>query len=145
MAVTPTGVLLQTPKITPQNFVQGTDSAGTYKTIFTAGANGSKVVAITLSTTDTAATHIVTVVLTRSATLYILGSYVIPINSGSNGVAANVNLLAGGPSSLIVGLPVDLAGQSYLFMENGDTLQATFATALTSSTRIDILTVGANF
>ena len=60
MPVSSTPVLLQTPKVTTQNFVQGTDSAGTYKTLYTAGANGSKIVACMLTSTDGSATHVVT-------------------------------------------------------------------------------------
>lgn len=146
MTTTPNSIITpQTPKITPQNFVQGTDSAGTYKTLFTAGTDGSKITGIVASSTDGSATHVLTLVLTRSATDYIIGSYTIPINSGTSGSAVNVDLLNGGPANLIVGLPVDNDGQKYLFLESGDTLRATFATALTSSTRINIITIGADF
>lgn len=145
MAVTATPAFIQTPKVTPQNFVQGTDTAGTYKTLFTAGSNGSKVVAVVASTDDGSATHVLTLAVVRSAVTYVLGAYTIPVSSGTSGAIANVNLLAGGPSSLITGLPVDNDGQRYIFLESGDTLTATFATALTSSKRIDMITIGADF
>lgn len=146
MAVTANSLVTpQTPKITPQNFVQGTDSAGTYKTIYTAGSNGSKIVGINVTTDDGSATHVLTLVLTRSATDYVLGAYTLPVNSGTDGSAATVDLLAGGPSTLIKGLPFDNDGQRYLFLESGDTLRLTFATALTASKRINVLTIGADF
>ena len=145
MAVTATPVLPQTPKITPQNFVQGTDAAATYKTLYTAGANGSKIVAINVVTDDGTATHVLTLALTRSSVNYGIGAYTIPINSGTDGAAAAIDLLKGGPSTLIPGLPFDNDGQRYLLMESGDTLRMTFATALTASKRIDVVTIGADF
>ena len=145
MAVTSTPVFVQTAKITPQNFVQGTDAAGTYKTVYTAGANGSKVTAINVTTDDGSATHVMTLVLTRSATDYVIGSYTLPVNSGTDGSAASVDMIKGGPNSLITGLPSDNDGQTYLFMESGDTLRLTFATALTSTKRIGVVTIGADF
>jgi hypothetical protein len=145
MAVTATPVFVQTPVITPQNFVQGTDAAGTYKTIYTAGANGSKVTGIIVATDDGSATHVLTLVLTRSATDYYIGAYTLPISSGTSGAAANVDMLNGGPSSLIVGLPRDNDGQKYLFLKSGDTLRMTFATALTAGKRIDVNCIGADF
>lgn len=145
MAVTATPVFPQTPKCTPQNFVQGTDSAGTYKTLFTAGTNGSKVTSVIAATDDGSATHLLTLVLTRSATDYYIGSYTIPVSSGTSGTANNVDLLSGGPSGTIIGLSIDNDGQKYLFMESGDTLRLTFATALTAGKRIDVITTGSNF
>lgn len=145
MAVTPTAVFVQTPKVAPQNFVQGTDAAGTLKTLFTAGSDGSKVVAVLAATDDGSATHVITLYLTRSAVDYYLGAYTLPVSAGTSGAAANVDLLAGGPSNLIIGLPRDNDGQKYLFLQSGDTLRATFATALTAGKRIDILTIAGNF
>ncbi len=146
MAVTANSLVTpQTPKITPQNFVQGTDSAGTYKTIYTAGSNGSKIVAINVTTDDGSATHVLSLALTRSATDYIIGAYTLPVNSGTDGSAAGVNMLNGGPSNLITALPSDNDGQKYLFLESGDTLRMTFATSLTSSKRINVVTIGADF
>lgn len=145
MAVTSTPVLPQTPKITPQQFVQGTDSAGTYKTIFTAGSNGSKITAILVNTTDGTATHLLTLRLNRSSTGYPIINYTLPINSGGDGSAASIDLLAGGPSSLLQGLPIDNDGQKFLFLESGDTLEVTFATALTAGKNIYVVTVGAHF
>ena len=142
MAVTSTPVLPQTPVITPQNFVQGTDVAGTYKTVYTAGANGSKVVSLTANTTDGSAAHVMTVAITRSAVTYPLVNVNLPVNSGGDGTTPAVDLLN---SSLLPGLPVDNDGQRYLFLKSGDTLQVTFATALTAGKSIFVQCVGADF
>lgn len=145
MAVTPTPVFVQTPKITPQSFVQGTDAAGTYKTIFTAGANGSKITAVLANTTDGTASHVLTLRLNRSATGYTLINVTLPINAGGDGATASIDVLAGGSASLLAGLPVDNDGQKYIFLESGDTLEMTFATALTTGKNIYVVAVGANF
>lgn len=146
MAVTANSLVTpQTPKITPQNFVQGTDAAGTYKTLYTAGSNGSKIVAINVTTDDGSASHVLTLALTRSATDYTIGAYTLPVNSGSDGSTAGVNMMTGGPNTLINALPTDNDGQRYLFLESGDTLRMTFATALTASKRINVVVVGADF
>jgi hypothetical protein len=137
MAVSDTPVFVQTPKVTPQNFVQGVDAAGTYKTIFTAGADGSKVMSITVTTTDTTTAHALTLVLTRSAVDYILNTRDIDGTDETN--------MDGGFLPDEAGLPSDSDGQRYIFLESGDTLRLTFATALTAATRIDVVTTGANF
>lgn len=145
MAVTATPIFIQTPKITPQSFIQGTDAAGTLKTLFTAGANGSKISAVLCNTTDGTATHLLTLYLTRSAVDYPIINYTLPINVGGDGSTASIDLLAGGPSNLLAGLPIDNDGQKYILMESGDTLRATFATALTAGKAIYMHTIGGNF
>lgn len=145
MPVTATPVFIQTPRITPQNFIQGTDAAGTYKTIFTAGTNGSKITGILVNTTDGTAAHLLTLRILRAAVGYPLINYTLPINSGGDGSTPSVDLLAGGPSNLLQGLPVDNDGQKYILLESGDTLEMTFATALTASKNIYVTTIGGNF
>jgi hypothetical protein len=140
MAVTATPVFVQTPKVTPQNYVQGTDVAGTYKTIYTAGANGSKVASISIATDDTTAAHLITFIITRSAVDYVLGiANVTTAGEGTQSSTVAVDGMAG------MILPVDNDGQKYLFLVSGDTLRATFATALTAAKRIDITAIGADF
>jgi hypothetical protein len=145
MPVTATPVFIQTPKITPQSFVQPTDAAGTYKTIFTAGPNGSKVVSIMVNTTDNTATHLLVLVLQRGGVNYTLIYYTLPVNAGGDGTTPSVDLLAGGTANLFVGLPFDNDGQRYLFLEPGDSLQLNYNTALTASKSIYVNTIGAHF
>lgn len=143
MAVTPNSIITpQAFNVGVQNFVQGADSAGTFKTIFTAGANGSKLTGIMVASDDGSATHVLTLVLTRSATNYYLGAYTLPVNSGTDGAAPAVDMLNGGPAGLIPGLPIDNDGQRYLPLISGDVLKLTFATALTSGKRIDVVSCG---
>ncbi len=142
MPVTSTAVFVQTPKITPITIVNGTGT-GTV-TAFTAGSNGAKVVAVLANSNDTVA-RIVTLSLTRSATAYTIGSYSVPAVSGTDGVTAGVDLLNGGPATLIPGLPVDNDGQKYIFMESGDTLTVAATTTITSGKTITFITVAGNF
>ena len=139
MTVTATPVFVQTPKITPQTFANADGT--TKKTIFTAGANGSKVVAILAGSTDTAA-RTAQLWLTRSAVSYLLGTVVVAIGAGSDGTARTANLM---PSTLMDGLPLDNDGQRYLYLESGDTLQVGFTVAVTAAKQIDINAIGADF
>lgn len=141
MAVTATPVCVQTPKNTLMNFVEGTDAAGTFKTIYTAGADGSKVTGINAAT-DADETHLLSLIITRSAVDYLLGAIDMPVTSGTADTIPPVNALAA-----MSGLPVDNDGQAYLFLESGDTLRATFATAFTGASghRIDVSVIGGDF
>jgi beta-xylosidase len=142
MAVTATPVFVQTPIVTPQSFVQGTDAAGTYKTCYTAGANGSKIVALVASTTDGTTGHLITVAITRSATNYVVCNVNCPLNAGNDGTVAAVDLLN---ATINPGLPVDNDGQKYIILKSGDTLSVTFATALTAGKTIYVTAIGADF
>ena len=63
-------VTAQTPKLAVVQFLQGTDVAGTYKTLYTAGANGSKIVGISMNNNDASATHLLTVQVVNGAVKY---------------------------------------------------------------------------
>lgn len=136
--MTATPVLPQTPKFTPAAFTNA-DSANTKKTIATAGSNGTKVVAVTAASSDSSA-RIAQLWLTRSATSYLLTSFNVPITAGSDGSSVSANLM-----SLWQGLPRDNDGQSYFFLESGDTLQVSFTTQVTSAKEIDVVAHFANF
>lgn len=135
-----TPAFVATPKITPVAFTNS-DSANTKKTIHTAGSNGSKVVAVLASSTDTS-NRTGQIWLTRSETSYLLGSTVVPTLAGTDGSTASANLL---PPSLLGSLPRDNDGQPYLFLESGDTLQVSFTAQVTSAKEIDVVAVAGNF
>jgi hypothetical protein len=141
-AVTPNSVVtMQAINRGQVQFLQGTDAAGTYKTIYTAGANGSRCVGLEVNNNDGTAIHLVTIQRVNGAVKF-------------GGVALNTVLSAGFingvPSQLIIKvpssnpglwfLPDDSDGNSYIQMITGDSLQATYATALTTATVINILT-----
>lgn len=136
----------QTPNRGVVQFLQGTDSAGTYKTLYTAGSNGSIVTGIYATTNDGTASHLVTCQVVNTAVKYggaavTIGGSTIGANGFANGVPA-VNFMS--PINW-PGLPLDMNANPYLFMISGDTLQCTYATTLTSSDLINLVAVAADF
>jgi hypothetical protein len=126
-------------RTTPQSFLPADTT--TKKTLVTAGTNGSKIAALIVTSTDTAA-RILQLWLTRSAVSYLIGSVEITIASGSDGTTPSVNLLN---TTAIPGLPIDSDGQPYLFIAGADTLQASVTVTVTSAKEIDVISVFGNF
>lgn len=139
MAVTATPVFVQTPKISVGSLTNS-DAANTKKTVCTAGANGTKVVSLIATSTETANARIAQIWLTRSAVSTLLGSVNIPANAGFDGIVYSVNMF-----SLIAELPRDNDGQRYLFLESGDTLQYSCTTQVAAAKQVDAHCVSANF
>jgi hypothetical protein len=140
-ATTPNSfVTPQTPNRGVVQFLQGTDSAGTYKTLYTAGSSGSRCYGIWSTNNDGSATHLITVQIVNGGVKYG-GVAVTTVQTAgfANGVTPQ-NLL-----TLWPGLPVDQYGNNYLQLVSGDTLQATFATALTTSELINIVASCSDF
>jgi len=138
-AVTPNSVVtLQTPTRGLVQFLQGTDTAGTYKTLYTAGTNGSRCTGMYLTTDDGTATHLVTIQVVNGGVRYGGVALTTALSAGfANGTAA----LAPMAPTLWPGLPLDSDGNPYLQLVSGDTLQATYATALTAGTRISLVAI----
>jgi hypothetical protein len=142
-AVTPNSfVSPQTPNRGIVQFLQGTDSAGTYKTLYTAGTNGSRCYGIWETNNDASATHLVTLQLVNSAVKYGGMAITTAESDGFANATPAKNLIS---STNWPGLPVDQYGNPYIQLVSGDTLQATFATNLTSSDLINIVAVCADF
>jgi hypothetical protein len=139
VTVTATPIFVQAVEITPAAFTNA-DSANTKKTVATAGANGSKVLAVTATSTETANARVAQLWLTRSAVSYLLASANIPLNSGFDGTTVAVNLLA-----LFNGLAHDNDGQAYLFLMSGDTLQVSLTTQVASGKEVDVVAHYGNF
>lgn len=116
--------------------------ASNWKTVVTAGANGSKVTDLIASSTElTANNRDVQVAITRSAVHYILGTTTVPFSAGFTVAAgAPIDLLA-----IIPNLPVDQDGQKYLFLESGDTLDISSTTTLTSGKVISAAAIYGDF
>jgi hypothetical protein len=125
----------QTPNRGWTSFVQGTDSAGTYKTIYTGGTNGSLCKALIETNNDGSATHLVTVQLVIGAAKIGGTAVTTASNDGfANGVPPKNFML----STIWPGLPLDSDGNPFIFLASADTLQATFATSLTASDQINL-------
>jgi hypothetical protein len=133
-------VTAQTPNNGKQNFVQGTDSAGTYKTIYTAGSNGSKCNGITVANDDASATHVMTFEIVNGGTSYHFSTFTT--TSPASGSYSTANAIT---TTNWAGLPTDSDGNPYIQLISGDVLKATFATALTSADEIDVFASCADF
>lgn len=126
----------QTPNEGHVQFLQGTDVAGTYKTLYTGGANGSVCTAIWADTNDPSAAHLVTVQLVVSSTSYGGVAVNVPVNSG---FAAGVPPVQFMNTTVWPGLAVDGNNNSYFYLASAsDIIKATFATALTSTDLINV-------
>ena len=141
----PTGnniITAQTPNRGVLQFLQGTDPAGTYKTLYTAGVNGSKCFGLWETNSDPTSTHLVSVQVVNSGIKYGGVSIATAVNQGfATGVPPG-NFTG---STNWPGLPVDSDGNPYLLLAFGDTLQATFATALTTATLINLVITCSDF
>ena len=135
--------------VTPQvpsrgivQFLQGTDSAGTYKTLYTAGSNGSRCYAIWSTNNDGSATHLLTIQIVNGGVKFG-GTAITTVSSAGFATGVPGQDLMG--SGAWVGLPRDQYGNPYIQLVSGDTLQATFATNLTSSDLINIVASCSDF
>jgi len=136
-AVTPNSpVFMQTPTVGKVQFLQGTDTAGTYKTLYTAGTNGARCNAMWLTTDDGTVTHLVTVQVVSGGIRFGGVAAATTVSQGFLNGTPPLNLLA---PTLWPGLPLDSDGNPYIQLATGDTLQATYATALTAATRINLI------
>lgn len=142
-AVTANSVVTpQTPNRGIVQFLQGTDTAGTYKTLYTAGANGSKCFAMWSTNNDASATHLITIQIVNSAVKYG-GTALTSISSAGFLTAVPAQSLM--TSTIWPGLPVDSDGNPYILIASGDTIQATFATALTAADVLNIVATCSDF
>src|SRR5437773_5627100 len=107
-----------------------TDAAPTWVTVYTGGANGSKVVALYLTTTDATA-HVVTCVLNKNGARG--GGVALTTSTTKPGFASAIpaiNLLS---AANWPGLPVDSDGNPYVYLASAsDKIDCRYATALTS-------------
>lgn len=142
-ATTPNSVVTpQTPNRGIVQFLQGTDSAGTYKTLYTAGANGSKCNGMWSTNNDASATHLLTVQIVNGGVKYG-GTALTTVSSAG--------FVSGTPPQALMsatawpGLPTDSDNNPYFFLVFGDTIQVTFATVLTSTDLVNVVVVCADF
>lgn len=138
MPLTATPVFPQSPLLGAQSFLNA--DASTKKTVITAGANGSKVISLTATSTETASARVAQVWLNRAAVLYLLVSVNIPVNSGFDGTAPVVNLMN----------ETQWPGQgfsdgNFFLLQSGDLLQVSVTTTITAGKEIDVVGNYLNF
>jgi hypothetical protein len=118
------------------------DAIGTYKTIYTAGwgapngTNGSKCFGLIETNNDASATHLITVQLVNSAGTKFPGMAIT--TASSDGFANAVPAKSLMSSGNWPGLPLDQYQNPYVILAPGDTIQATYATALTSGDSVSL-------
>ena len=141
-ATTPnSAVRAQTPTNGKLQFLPAS-TPGTYLTLYTAGANGSRCNALMLSATDQTATHLVSCQIVNGGVKYG-GTFGTTVLSGGAGVlTAQQNLMS--PSAW-VGLPTDSSGTPYFQLVSGDTFQCTYATAVTTADAVNLIAMCADF
>lgn len=140
MAVTSTGSFPQAPKNGNVQILPA-DASG-LKTLYTGGVNGSKINAIIVTSTDTAARD-VQWGITVGAVFYILGTVAVPLTSGFINSAPAVNLL---DLTKTPGLPLDSDGNPFVFLASASyTLQVKALTTVTAAKELDFNAIAADW
>lgn len=109
----------------------------TLKTLYTASADDAVVKSLMCRSNDTAAMNVV-VAYNNGAADFILGVVNVPINSGSTGAIAAVDLLSG---TLLPGLPYDQNGKRILPLQGGYILKVGVLVTITAAKQIDVTAV----
>lgn len=113
----------------------------TQKTVYTAGASGSKITSLIATSTDTSSRD-VEISITNGGTSYAIGTVSVVAGAGTSSGVNSVNMLN---LSNIPGLPVDSDGQPYLLLISGDTLTLSALVSVTTAKTITISAFGGDF
>lgn len=141
-AVTPNSFV--SPQTPNRGILQFTNAStpGTYGTLYTAGTNGSRCYSLWTTNSESTTTHLLTVQLVSSGTKY--GGASITSNASAGFSAATPAQAVMAPATW-PGLPVDQYGNPYVQLNNGDTLQATFTTTITSPQTLNFVASCSDF
>jgi hypothetical protein len=128
------------PRFPRKGVAQILNATGTAQvTVITAGANGNKVVNMVATSTDTAA-QTLALSLVRGGVTFVLAATSVPAGSGSVAGTPPVDLLA-----IVPNLARDQDGQTYLFLESGDTLVVNTAASVTATKAVNVHSDHAEF
>lgn len=126
----------------PKNPVQSFANADgtTFKSVFSAGSNGSRLDTLIGTNTDTTAAYVVQLAIQKSSVDYVIGEVNIPIGSGTNGSAKSVAMLNA----------TDIPGLAYtengaLYLETGCVLMARVKTAVAGAYAVQLAGVGGDY
>lgn len=112
----------------------------TLKTLYTAGAQGSKIENLDVTNTDSAAAYAIQVWVVISATNHLLGTVNVPLSSGNTVAAPNVSILAG-----LTGLNKDSNGNPYIYLATGAVLKVSSLTTVTAAKIVDFYCQGGDY
>lgn len=142
MAVTNTPIFPQTQNPGVITIVPA--DAQAQKTLLTAGANGTKVEALSICSSDTVARD-VSIYLTRAAVNYLLTTVSIPAGAGQPAAPAAVPAVDVFRSAQIPGLAYDAFGNRYLLLKSGDTLTINAPVTLTAAKTVTAFAQGGDY
>jgi len=106
----------------------------TRKSLLAGGANGTRVDAISIASTDTASRD-VALWLYDGSTHRLLTTVTVPASSGNNNATPAIDVLR---STQIPGLPYDAAGNRILYVASGCTLEVSCTSTVTTACTIDV-------
>lgn len=121
MALKSTPVFVQTPNIGLTQISTGTGSSVAV-TVYTGGANGSKVAGLFATSVNTTAAFDVQFGVSSGGTLYLYGTVSVSANAGSTDGTPTINLFN---TTAMPGLTLDSDGNPFIFLPSSAyTLQA---------------------
>lgn len=109
-------------------------------TAYTAGSNGSKVVSLFATSTDTSP-QTLTIFITNTSVNYEIGCVSIPAGAGTTTTVAPINLISQGN---LPGLAIDNDGNPYINLVSGDTLTVQLG-AITATKHVNVHAIGGDF
>ena len=137
-------VTAQTPSRGVLQFLNAS-TPGTYATLYTAGTNGSNCRGLHVNNNDPTATHIVTIQIVNSAVKYGGSNLTTTLAATATSFVTQAVTSVPGTAGAWNGLPVDSDGNAYIALITGDTIQATFATTITSGDQVDLIVSCSDF
>lgn len=139
MTVTATPIFPQTIQTPVAQILPAT--ASNLVTLYTAGANGSKIENIIATNTDTAAAYAITLTVVVSATNYIIGTVNVPLSSGNTTAAPSINLL----NNTSINLAKDSNGNPYIYLASGAVLKVNSGTTVNTGKVLSFTAMGGDY
>lgn len=133
MAVTSSPIFPQTLKTNVAQIAPADTTS--LKTLVTAGADGTRIDNILVTSTDTTARDL-QFVITISAVDYIIGTLQIPISSGNTNAVPIVSVF---PHTQFAGLNQDVNGNKEFYLASGAVLKVKCLTTVTATRLISII------
>ena len=139
MPVTSTPIFPQTIKATPQQILPATASA--LVTLYSGGANGSRIDNIVVTSTDTSNRDL-QFYITSGGTDYLIATLQAPQGSGNTNNVYPVNVFQSLPFAF---LNYDPNGNKYLYLDSTDVLKVKCTATVTTAKVIQLVTFGGDY